>query len=90
MSAQETKPENNPNDLTIQDLATMKGIIELASERSAFKPGEMAAVGVVYNKLESFLRAVEEQQKAAQEAKEANETEAKVAPDETEETKTDG
>jgi len=31
----------NPNDLTIQDLATMKGIIDLASERSAFKPSEM-------------------------------------------------
>jgi hypothetical protein len=83
MSANET----NPNDLTIQDLATMKGIIELASERSAFKPGEMAAVGVVYNKLEFFLKAVEEQQKAAQEAKAA---EVEAAPAEIEETKTDG
>lgn len=67
MSAQET----NPRDLTIQDLATMKSIIELASDRGAFKPGEMAAVGIVYNKLEIFLKTVEEQQKAAQAAQAA-------------------
>lgn len=58
----------NPQDLNIQDLATMKAIIDLASERSAFKPGEMAAVGIVYNKLDAFLKAVEEQAKAAKEA----------------------
>jgi hypothetical protein len=55
----------NPNDLPIQDLATMKGIIDIASERNAFKPNEMAAVGIVYNKLDLFLKNVEEQQKAA-------------------------
>jgi len=69
MSAQKT--ETNPNDLNIQDLATMKGIIEIASERSAFKPAEMAAVGIVYNKLDLFLKAVEEQQKQAQAAAQA-------------------
>ena len=58
----------NPNDLNIQDLATMKGIIDVASERNAFKPNEMAAVGIVYNKLDMFLKTVEEQQKAAQAA----------------------
>lgn len=68
----------NPNDLTIQDLATMKGIIDLASERSAFKPGEMAAVGIVYNKLELFLKQVEEQAaKAKAEAESAGVGEAK-------------
>jgi hypothetical protein len=61
----------NPNDLTIQDLATMKGIIDIASERNAFKPNEMAAVGIVYNKLDLFLKNVEEQQKAAQAAQAA-------------------
>lgn len=61
----------NPNDLTIQDLATMKGIIDIASERNAFKPNEMAAVGIVYNKLDLFLKAVEEQQKAAAAAAQA-------------------
>lgn len=70
-----TQPQANPNDLTITDLATMKSIIELASERSAFKPAEMAAVGIVYNKLDIFLKNVEEQQKAAAaKAQEAPET----------------
>lgn len=60
--------ENKNNDLNIQDLAIMKSIIDIASERNAFKPNEMAAVGMVYNKLDAFLKAIEEQQKAAQEA----------------------
>jgi hypothetical protein len=60
--------ETNQTELTINDLATMKAIIDLASERSAFKPAEMTAVGSVYNKLDAFLKAIQEQQKAAQEA----------------------
>ncbi len=67
MSEQQT----NPQDLNVQDLMTMKAIIDLASERNAFKPSEMAAVGIVYNKLDAFLKAVEEQQKAAKAAAEA-------------------
>ena len=73
----EDQTTQDPNELTIQDLATMKGIIDVASERSAFKPKEMAAVGIIYNKLEMFLTNVEEQQKAAKEAAEAQ---AAVAP----------
>ena len=65
------QPQTNPQDLNIQDLITMKAIIDLASERNAFKPGEMAAVGMVYNKLDVFLKNVEEQQKAAKAAAEA-------------------
>ncbi len=67
----EEKTQTDPNELTIQDLATMKGIMDVASERSAFKPKEMAAVGIIYNKLELFLNNVEEQQKQAKEAAEA-------------------
>jgi len=69
MAEEQTQPD--PNELTIQDLATMKGIIDVASERSAFKPKEMAAVGIIYNKLELFLNNVQEQQKQAKEAAEA-------------------
>lgn len=66
-----SEQQQNPNDLTIQDLAIMRGIIELASERNVFKPAEMAAVGIVYNKLDLFLKNVEEQQKAKAEADKA-------------------
>lgn len=63
--------ETTAQELTLQDLATMKAIIDIASERSAFKPGEMAAVGTVYNKLVAFLKAVEEQQKSLKKEAEA-------------------
>jgi len=61
----------NPQELNIQDLATMKGIIDVASERGVFKPNEMAAVGIVYNKLEAFLAEVQKQAEAAKEAEKA-------------------
>mgnify|MGYP001626845996 FL=1 len=73
----EAEQEQQSQDLSIQDLTIMKGIIDVASERGSFKPGEMAAVGTVYNKLEAFLKNIEEQQKA------------QVAADSVEETKSD-
>lgn len=53
-------------DLTINDLSAMKSIIDVASSRGAFKPGEMMTVGQVYNKLSNFLNAVAKQQQTAQ------------------------
>jgi hypothetical protein len=58
----------NSNDLTINDLNAMKAIIDIASQRGAFKPNEMVAVGSTYNKLSSFLEKVAEQQAAAEKA----------------------
>lgn len=69
MSEQQQQP--NANELNIQDLATMKGIIDVASERGVFKPNEMAAVGIVYNKLEAFLTEVQKQAEAAKAAEPA-------------------
>ena len=60
--------EQQAPDLTVQDLTAMKTIIDVASQRGAFKPNEMMTVGTVYDKLEKFLNAVAEQQAAAQEA----------------------
>ena len=50
-------PQEDPNtvDLTLNDLAALKSIIDVASNRGAFKPNEMVAVGSVYTKLEKFL-----------------------------------
>lgn len=68
MSATEAQ---NSNDLNIQDLAVMRGVIELATERGTFKAQELAAVGTLFNKLDTFLKTVEEQAKAAQAGAEA-------------------
>jgi len=51
-------------DLNINDLNAMRMIIDLASSRGAFKPGEMVVVGQTYNKLTSFLNSVQKQQGA--------------------------
>jgi hypothetical protein len=52
-------------DLTVQDLQAIKNIIDVASQRGAFKPNEMMTVGQTYNKLEQFLAAVAAQQAQA-------------------------
>jgi hypothetical protein len=53
-------------DLTIQDLQSLKAIIDVASQRGAYKPNEMVVVGQTYNKLQSFLEAVAKTQQPAQ------------------------
>ena len=46
-------------------LAALKSIIDVASQRGAFKPNEMVAVGQTYQKLDTFLTAVASQQQQA-------------------------
>jgi hypothetical protein len=48
-------------DLNVQDLNMLRSIIDLAAQRGAFKPAEMAAIGAVYNKLNGFLEGVAKQ-----------------------------
>jgi hypothetical protein len=45
-------------DLNLNDLAALKSIVEVASQRGAFKAGELESVGKIYNKLNTFLEAV--------------------------------
>jgi hypothetical protein len=51
-------------ELTVQDLAAIRQIIDVASQRGAFKPNEMVVVGTTYSKLEAFLAVVQAQQSA--------------------------
>jgi hypothetical protein len=51
-------PEAAAPDLNINDLAAIKSIIDVASQRGAFKAPEMEAVGKIYNKLSAFLDSV--------------------------------
>jgi len=61
---QTAEAQSNGVDLTVQDLAALKQIIDVASQRGAFKPNEMMTVGQTYSKLEAFLNAVQAQQSA--------------------------
>ena len=55
MSEENANQEAPVQELTINDLGALKSIIDVASQRGAFKPNEMVTIGQVYNKLESFL-----------------------------------
>jgi len=45
----------DPNALSLGDLKNLTTIIDVASSRGAFRANEMAAIGLMYNKLQSFL-----------------------------------
>ena len=52
-----SQPAAGP-DLNVSDLVALKSIIEIASQRGAFKANELEAVGKTFNKLNTFLEAV--------------------------------
>lgn len=62
MSEQEQKAP----ELTITDLQNVRAVIDIAATRGAFKAAEMAAVGTVFNKLDTFLNSVVPAQPAEQ------------------------
>lgn len=65
-TAEAAAPETGAPELTVQDLLAIKSIVDVASSRGAFRPNEMATVGTVYTKLETFLNAVAAQQEQSQ------------------------
>ena len=71
--------EGGAVDLTVQDLNTLRTIIDVATQRGAFKANELAAVGTTYNKLDTFLHSVQKQQADAAKAAEKS-TAAPTAP----------
>lgn len=46
--------------LTINDLATIRNIIDLAVSRGAFRANEVRVVGETFERLEAFLTALEQ------------------------------
>lgn len=46
--------------LTINDLATIRNIIDLAVSRGAFRANEVRVVGEAYERLEAFLSTLEQ------------------------------
>jgi hypothetical protein len=58
--AEQSQAQQQPQgpELNLTDLAALKSIVEVASQRGAFKAAEMESVGKVYNKLNTFLESV--------------------------------
>jgi hypothetical protein len=63
---------NQTQPITVQDLDSIRAIIDLAATRGAFRGAELEQVGIVFNKLNAFLDGIVAQAKAAQEEAEAN------------------
>jgi hypothetical protein len=57
-SAAQSETQAAAPDLNINDLAALRSILDVASQRGAFKAAELEAVGKIYNKLNTFLEAV--------------------------------
>lgn len=55
---QQAEAASQGADLNISDLVALKSIIEVASQRGAFKAPELEAVGKTFNKLSIFLESV--------------------------------
>lgn len=53
----QTEQPSGP-DLNINDLMAVRSIVEVASQRGAFKAAELESVGKIYNKLNGFLESV--------------------------------
>lgn len=58
--------------LTVADIASLKSLIELAANRGVFKVNEMSQVGLLYDKLASFLEVSHEQLRQQQTQGEQN------------------
>jgi hypothetical protein len=63
-TVQETTTQQPAADLSVNDLAALKSIIDVASARGAFKPNEMTTIGQVYDKLSAFLDQIVKQAEA--------------------------
>jgi hypothetical protein len=64
----QTPPLEQPQvALTLQDLVLVAQIIQITSQRGAFRAEELANVGALYNKLVAFLESTGAVQKPAPE-----------------------
>lgn len=68
MSEESTQEQAQPESISINDLASLLQIVDLASSRGAFRGGELTQVGTLFDKLNTFLTYVSEQQKEAQDS----------------------
>ena len=61
-----------PEAISLQDLQVLLQIVDLASSRGAFRGPELTQVGAIFDKLNSFLTFIGEQQRAKAEAEAAS------------------
>ena len=67
-AAPEVQQDATPESVNLSDLGTLLQIVDLATQRGAFRGAELSQVGAVFDKLNAFLTYVQEQQAAQAEA----------------------
>jgi hypothetical protein len=55
---QDTQPASDQVTLTLDDLSAVLSIVDVATQRGAFRPKEFTAIGKVYEKISNFLEQV--------------------------------
>ena len=50
------KQEQQTIEITINDYKTMCGVIDVSSQRGAFRANELAGVGMLHNKLITYIQ----------------------------------
>jgi hypothetical protein len=68
----ESQEAGVPEAISLQDLQVLLQIVDLASSRGAFRGPELTQVGAIFDKLNSFLTFIGEQQRAKAEAEAAS------------------
>jgi hypothetical protein len=63
----ENQTQTQSTQITVADLDALRSIVDVATQRGAFKGAELTQVGAVYDKLSTFLADVVAQAKAAAE-----------------------
>ena len=66
---QENAPEV-PESIGLNELAVLAQIVDLATQRGAFRANELTQVGAVYDKLNNFLGFIKQQQEEKEAANE--------------------
>lgn len=58
----DTQETTAPESISLQDLQLLLQIVDLASSRGAFRGAELTQVGKIFDKLNTFLSFIAEQQ----------------------------
>jgi len=54
--SEQAQQQQEPVQISLQDIATVVQMIDVTSRRGAFEGNELAGIGMLRNKLEAFLR----------------------------------
>ena len=55
----EVTQESSKPELNLNDLAAIRNLIEVVTQRGAFKANELSSVGVLFDKINAFLEAAQ-------------------------------